>query len=257
MLLVLSLIFCVTAGLYASVGFGGGSTYNAVLVLSGIDYQILPAVALICNVIVVTGGTIRFWNSGQLQIKAMAPFLITSVPAAWFGGRLIVTETMFVGLLGAALLLSGLRLGTQKEVVIANGERRRRDWNPAYIVAGASIGFLSGLVGIGGGIFLAPILYYFSWDTPKKIAAACSLFILANSVSGLLGQASKLSQTGALEEIWTYWPLMLSVFIGGQIGSWAASQKLQPRLIKQLTAALILFVSLRLLLRWASMMGYY
>ena len=253
---VLGILFFVTAGLYASVGFGGGSTYNALLVLSGVDYQILPAIALTCNIIVVTGGAARFWKSGDVRLKALLPFMITSVPCAWLGGRLEISETAFIGALGITLLLSGWRLAVQSETdnpMVA--PKKRHPLLPFAI--GGSIGFLSGMVGIGGGIFLAPVLYFLSWDTPRKIAAACSLFILANSVSGLLGQVSKLNDRQVLSDLIEYWPLMVAVFLGGQIGSWAASQRLQPSLIKRLTAVLILFVSIRLLYRWGHMIGLY
>ena len=116
MLLGLVISFFVTAVLYASVGFGGGSTYNALLVLSGADYRILPTIALACNIIVVSGGALRFWKQDLLPFRALSPFLVASVPAALIGGRINVSETLFVGLLGAALLLAGLRLATQREI---------------------------------------------------------------------------------------------------------------------------------------------
>src|SRR3990167_10506791 len=112
--IVLTAAFFITAILYASVGFGGGSTYNALLVLSGADYRLVPAIALVCNVIVVTGGVWRFSRTGDLSARRLAPFLMTSVPAAWIGGRLAISETTFVGLLGAALLISGVRLALQR-----------------------------------------------------------------------------------------------------------------------------------------------
>ena len=254
MLFVLGILFFVTASMYASVGFGGGSTYNALLVLSGVDYQILPAIALTCNIIVVTGGAARFWKTGDLPATAMIPFLVTSIPAAWIGGRMEISETLFIGLLGTALLLSGLRLAVQRDPPESLLAASHSHGLIPYVVGGG-IGFLSGMVGIGGGIFLAPVLYILSWDTPRRIAAACSIFILANSVSGLFGQLAKLSEREILGDVFEYWPLMIAVFLGGQIGSWAASQRLHPTLIKRLTAALILFVAARLLFRWGTMIG--
>jgi uncharacterized membrane protein YfcA len=158
---VLTAAFFITALLYASVGFGGGSTYNALLVLSGADYRLVPAIALICNVIVVTGGVWRFSRTGDLSASRLAPFLFASIPAAWIGGRLPISETTFIGLLGAALLVSGSHLALQRgslESQPASHQRRI----PAVFEAsiGGAIGILSGLVGIGGGIFLAPVLYF-------------------------------------------------------------------------------------------------
>lgn len=245
-------LFFIVAALYAAVGFGGGSTYNALLVLSGTDYRILPAIALACNIIVVTGGIWRFSKAGLLDVKALLPFLVTSVPAAWIGGRLPVTETVFIGLLGGALLLSGSRLLLQRVSVFDPADKRP---TPLWIAAltGASIGLLSGIVGIGGGIFLAPVLYSLRWNTPRKIAAACSLFILVNSASGLAGQLTKLADNETLAMALPYWPLLPAVFIGGQIGSWAASNRLEPIIMKRLTAGLILYVAIRLILKWCGL----
>ena len=251
-------MFFVVAALYAAVGFGGGSTYNALLVLHGTDYRILPAIALACNIIVVSGGLWRFSKAGLASPRALMPFLIASIPAAWIGGRLPVSETIFIGLLGSALLLSGLRLLFQSRAEVSSqdaGEDARQTPLAIALVSGGGIGLLSGVVGIGGGIFLAPVLYWLRWDTPRKIAAACSLFILANSAAGLSGQLMKLSDTALLSLAMPYWPLLPAVFIGGQIGSWLAAQRLNPAYLKRLTAVLILYVAVRLIVRWANLMG--
>lgn len=254
MWLFLAFPFLITAGLYASVGFGGGSTYNALLAIAKVDYRLLPAIALTCNVIVVTGGVFRFWRQGILEVKPALPFLITSVPAAWTGGRLSVSETVFIGLLGLALLLSGIRLALNNTLQAAHLNNDIPVLTP--YVAGGLIGFLSGLVGVGGGIFLAPVLYFLRWNTPRKIAAMCSLFILANSLSGLTGQLMKLNDLSLIKEAVEFWPLALAVLLGGQIGSWAASQHFQPVFIKRLTSVLILYVAARLLIRWIGLMGW-
>jgi len=246
--LVLVFLFFATAALYASVGFGGGSTYNALLVLSGADYRILPAIALTCNIIVVAGGTITFARAGEMRWRRLAPFLITSIPAAWAGGRIPVSETLFIGALGFSLLAAGLHLALDRKRDADAGSKPV----PAALawVAGAAIGFLSGLAGIGGGIFLAPVLYFIHWGRPKEIAAACSVFILVNSLSGLTGQVMKLGDFETLSLIGNYWMLFPAVFFGGQIGSRLANLGLSSLAIKQLTAVLILYVSARLLLRW-------
>ncbi|MFN7167619.1 MAG: sulfite exporter TauE/SafE family protein [Pannonibacter sp.] len=248
---VLAVLFFLTAALYAAVGFGGGSTYNALLVLQGTDYRILPLIALTCNVLVVAGGVIRFWQTKQLAVQRLAPFLITSIPFAWLGGRLPIPETAFVALLGGALLVSGLHLAFSKSGETGAPVHARSA--PAFVnlMTGAGIGLVSGLVGVGGGIFLAPVLYFQGWGTPRQIAAASSLFILVNSLSGLLGQAMKLQEAQLVQLAEPYWPLLPSVIIGGQIGSWLASQRLHPELVKRLTAVLILYVAGRLLYRFA------
>lgn len=251
----LPLSFFITAALYASVGFAGGSTYNALLVLAGTDYRILPTSALLCNLIVACGGTYRFARAGHVEIVRIAPWIVTSVPAAWLGGYLHVSETMFVGLLGLSLLASGLRMLLKKADELTLEKSSARKGQFLAPVVGAILGLLAGLVGIGGGIFLAPVLHLLRWDNAKKIAATCSVFILVNSVAGLAGQAMKLGDTQLLAEISPYWMLFPAVLIGGQIGSYMGVVRLNPDMLRILTALLILYVSGRLLLRWYGMIA--
>lgn len=252
--LALPALFFVTALLYAAVGFGGGSTYNALLVLSGADFRILPAIALICNIIVVSGGVWRFSKAGYVSLRRLAPFLVTSVPAAWIGGRLPVSEDVFIGLLGASLLLAGLRLLFEAPAQETDAPKAETRWIASALVGGG-IGFLSGLVGIGGGIFLAPVLYLWRWGGAREIAGAASLFILVNSISGLLGQMTKLGDMSLLSSLSAYWLLFPAVLIGGQIGSHLGSERLPAKLVKRLTAVLILYVAIRLVYRWLVMTG--
>jgi hypothetical protein len=247
-MLLLIFFFLLTALLYASVGFGGGSTYNALLILHGTDYQIVPAIALVCNILVVAGGVWRFGQAGHIQLGKIAPWIAASIPFAWIGGRLPIPETLFVGILGLALAAAGARLLLQRNVPEAAATRPRSTWLAAPI--GAALGFLSGIVGIGGGIFLAPILHLLRWDNAQSIAGACSLFILANSISGLAGQLAKLSDLAMIEAFAAYWPLIPAILIGGQIGSHLGSTRLSEGLLRRLTAVLVLYVAGRLLLRW-------
>lgn len=254
----LAILFGLTALLYASVGFGGGSTYNALLVLNGTDYRILPSVALICNIIVVAGGSWRFWYAGHVQLARILPWILLSVPAAWLGGRLVVSETLFVGVLGGSLLVAGLQLAFERTRLVEDGAARHIARPISYAVGGG-IGFLSGIAGIGGGIFLAPILYLLRWGGPREIAGAASLFILVNSLAGLAGQLMKLEAeygvTAAVDVTRDHWLLFPAVVIGGQIGSRLGSSRIPPLLIKRLTVALILYVTARLLWRWFELLG--
>lgn len=247
-------LFFVTALLYASVGFGGGSTYTALLVLSGTEYYLIPVIALSCNILVVSGNTIRYARAGLLEIGKIWPLIILSIPAAWLGGRLNTSETIFIGLLWVALALAGMRLvfssesqsdpDTQQNVPI---------WKSALI--GGGIGFYSGLVGIGGGIFLAPLLHALRWGTARTIAATCSLFILVNSLSGLWGQLSKLDALSRLSEAVSFWPLLPAVLLGGFIGNHWGVFRLSERWLKRLTGILILVVAIRLALRWIGLIS--
>ena len=244
-ILTLASLFLVTACLYASAGFGGGSTYTALLVLAGTEFHLIPLIALSCNIVVVMGGVWRFHKVGALRIKPLLPFLIGSIPAAWIGGRLPISETFFIGLLSVALLLAGLRLLFVK--LPERGNETRPTPMPLGVLIGTALGGLAGLVGIGGGIFLAPVLYGLKWGKPRQIAAACCFFILVNSVAGLFGQMLKFQDQNILDQIPTYIPLILAVFVGGQIGAWLSSKKLNPILLKRITACLILVAAVRLL----------
>jgi uncharacterized protein len=237
--------FFVTALLYASVGFGGGSTYNALLALAGADYRFLPAIALICNIIVVIGGTWRFAREGLVPWRRVLPLVMISAPFAWLGGLTPIRETAFLALLAASLFIAGMSLLLQRSGAELAGAMARRT-RPADLLTGAGVGYLSGLVGIGGGIFLAPYLHLTRWAGAKPIAATASVFILVNSVAGLIGQLLKLGGAGDLPALQGYWPLALAVLVGGQIGSTLGAKILPPLLVRRATAVLILYVAAQL-----------
>jgi len=259
--------FFVTALLYASVGFGGGSTYNALLALADVDYRLLPAVALTCNILVVIGGTWRFHKAGLLPWKRALPLVVISAPFAWAGGLTPIKEALFLSLLAGSLFVAGAALLLQRDAPepsplrldqpeadqvslpsrlregLGEGQSLHRKATIADLLTGAGVGYLAGLVGIGGGIFLAPYLHITRWAGAKQIAATASLFILVNSIAGLSGQLLKLGSTGALPDVAAYWPLALAVIIGGQIGSFAGTKVLSPTLVKRATGVLILYVA--------------
>lgn len=237
--------FFATALLYASVGFGGGSTYTALLALSGTDYRILPFISLACNVIVVTGGTIRYARSGLIPWRRVVPLVVASAPLALLGGLTPIKQPLFMAVLGCSLLAAGVLLLLQRS---PRNEVDERAANPVVdALLGGGIGYLSGLVGIGGGIFLAPLLHLMRWEQARAIAATASLFILVNSLAGLIGQGIKLGDAGKLAAVTDYWPLALAVLIGGQIGSWVGITVLSQTLVRRATGILILYVAVQLL----------
>jgi uncharacterized membrane protein YfcA len=245
----LAALFALTAALYAMVGFGGGSTYNALLVLAEVDYRLLPSIALLCNLIVVTGGTWRYARAGHLDWRFVAPFVLLSMPMAWLGGRLPIERETFVLLLGLSLLAAGLlMLFERRDPVMAKPIQRSPTQLALAVALGAGIGLLSGLVGIGGGIFLAPLLHTLRLATPKAIAATASVFILLNSLAGLAGQATKLGSLDHGRAVLEWWPLFLAVLVGGQLGSWLGAGRFSEVTVKRLTAVLVLYVAVRLLL---------
>ena len=246
----LALLFALTAALYASVGFGGGSTYIALLALAALDYRALPVIALLCNIIVVTGGTLRFQWRGLIDWPKIWPILLLSVPAAWLGGRMVLEQQSFMLLLGLSLAAAGLLLIIEPFIKRAGDSVRNGQWTGHRLFApaiGTGIGFLSGMVGIGGGIFLAPILLLTRWSDSRRIAATASVFILVNSIAGLGGQLMKSGLSSGAEAVIAYWPLFLGVLLGGQIGSILASKALPEIWIRRLTALLILYVAVRIL----------
>jgi uncharacterized protein len=240
-----------TALLYASVGFGGGSTYTALLTLSGVDYRILPLISLACNVVVVTGGTIRYARAGLIPWKRVLPLVIVSAPMAFLGGLTPIKQPVFMALLGASLLVAGLLLLFQREQEDAPQSLPANPVTEGTL--GGIVGYLSGVVGIGGGIFLAPILHLMRWGQARSIAATASLFILVNSIAGIVGQAIKLGHGGQIGMITPYWPLALAVLIGGQIGSHLGIRILSQALVRRATGILILYVAIQLL--WKTLLA--
>lgn len=239
--------FLLTALLYAMAGFGGGSTYNALLVLAEIDFRLLPSIALLCNIIVVAGGVIQFRRAGRMTFRDVAPLCILSAPAAWAGGRIEIPEHVYIALLGLSLLAAGIFMFIDPPEPKTRREGARPLGFP--ILVGGGIGFLSGLVGIGGGIFLAPFLHMVRWGRAHEIAGAASFFILVNSITGLWGQLSKLGDANTLSALQPYWPLPLAVFIGGLAGSFLGARKLPAGAVKKITGVLIFIVAARLLLK--------
>ena len=240
---ILSILFFVTAILYSSVGFGGGSTYLALLLIWDIPYYIFPVLALVCNVIVVSGNSINYIRTGNLNSKLLLTYLIGSIPFAFIGGSIVIEKNFFEIVLFIVLSLAGIFL------LISNRNYSEKiikinDINPIFsIMIGSVIGFTSGLVGIGGGIFLSPILFLLKAAYPKQIVTTASLFILLNSISGIFGQLTK---DNILNELFNYYPLFLAVLIGGQIGNFLNLKFLSNRLLAILTSLLVIFVSIRI-----------
>ena len=238
--------FLGTALLYASVGFGGGSTYSALLALAGTDFRILPIISLACNIVVVTGGVIRFARAGEMPWRGALPISLVAAPLAFLGGLTPIKETAFLTLLGASLVFAALALLVPIKKSGDEPVPSRRTWPMA--LAAAPLGYLAGLVGIGGGIFLAPLLHLARWNSARRIAATASLFILINSTTGLAGQLAKSGVARFGEALGGALPLLLAVAIGGQIGSYLALRYLPAKVIRWLTAALTGWVGIRLLI---------
>lgn len=246
----LMLFFFVIAFVYASVGFGGGSSYLAILALYGLPFKELRLIALLCNVVVVTGGTILFIRNNYVNWRKIIPLVIASVPMAFVGAMLRIEQRTFFILLGCSLLVAAVLLWFRTRP--DNASKTPTPDKKSYAQDGAlggTIGFLSGMIGIGGGIFLSPLLNLIGWDTPKRIAATASFFILVNSISGIAGQLTQLPPSIDLNRILF---LCMAVFVGGQLGSRMAIKKFNPLMIRRMTAALIFVAGIEVLYKHLS-----
>jgi len=242
-MIILSISFFVTAILYASVGFGGGSTYLALLLILGVPYYIFPVIALICNIFVVSGNSFNYIRAGNLNLKLLIPYLIGSIPLAYIGGSLQIDKNLFEIFLFLVLAFAGTMLLINFKSY--DGENKKYKDIPIIIsiLIGGVLGFVSGVVGIGGGIFLSPILFIIKAGKPKHIVTATSLFILINSISGIIGQLTK---NIVLIEVSNYWYLFLAVMIGGHIGNFLNLKIFPTRILALVTATLVLFISIRM-----------
>tara|TARA_B100001123_G_C15327346_1_gene1029998 strand:- start:1977 stop:2717 length:741 start_codon:yes stop_codon:yes gene_type:complete len=245
--MLLAILFLVTSILYSSVGFGGGSTYLALLLIWETPYLIFPIIALSCNIIVVSGNCFNYIRAGNLNFKLLIPYLVGSIPLAYIGGSLPIEKKLFEILLFLVLLTAGILLLLNFKSYDDRKDDYRNIPKIFSILIGGILGFISGVVGIGGGIFLSPILFLLRAAQPKYIVTAASLFILINSVFGIIGQLTK---DYVLDEVLNYWYLLLAVLIGGQAGNFLNLKIFPTRILALITAFLVLFVAIRMGIRF-------
>lgn len=209
------------------------------MAIMGVHYEVMRPTALLCNIIVVTGGTYIFYKDRKLEIKKCWTFIAASVPMAFIGGYWKLQESHFFVILGFCLIAAAILLWLQPHrLKQAKSENLTLNFG-----LGSSVGLLSGLVSIGGGIFLSPVLHLINWDEARKISALASLFILVNSISGLAGQ---LAGTARID--WKFiLPLLVAVLLGGQLGSRLGSRRFDAIYIKRITAVLILVAGVNIL----------
>ena len=226
--------FLIIAFIYSSVGFGGGSSYLAILAMYALPFKEIRLIALICNIIVVTGGTIIFIRNKQVNWKKIISLAVVSVPMAFLGASMKISQDTFFIILGFSLIVAAVLLWIKTKSQNLDTSRKSNYLRDGLL--GGAIGFLSGMVGIGGGIFLSPVLNLMKWDTPKKIAATASFFILVNSFSGIAGQLSQLPNDINYTRILL---LCAAVFIGGQLGSRMGAAKFNLLVIRRITAVVV------------------
>jgi uncharacterized protein len=247
MIAVVSLLTGACAGIYALVGFGGGSAYLAILTLFGFPPHLVVPITLCLNIIVVSGGAYHFGRAGHLRPRLLTPFLLTSMPAAFIGARLHVDPALWQYIAAAVLLLSAVAIGSHssgREGAEARNVSTARLWQVGPLI-GAALGLLAGVVGVGGGVFLAPVLFLLGWGRTRQVAAAASVFILLNSVSGLAGHLTKLADPITLGP---YAPIAIAVILAGQVGSRLGAYSISGGLIRDITALVLIFAGSRLFL---------
>ena len=242
-MIILTIFFFITAILYSGIGFGGGSTYLALMLIWDVPFYIFPIIALICNIIVVTGNSINFFRTKNINLNLLTPYLIGSVPFAFIGASISINKSLFEILLFFVLLIAGISLLLESKSFNKDQIRIKIIPRIISIFIGSIIGFMSGLIGIGGGIFLSPFLFLLKAGYPKHITSSASLFILINSIFGVAGQLSK---DLFFNEFLNYWPLFLTVLIGGQIGSFLNIKFLSNKILALMTSLLVIFVAIRM-----------
>ena len=243
---LLAILFFATAILDSSVGFGGGSTYLALLLIWDIPYFIFPVIALFCNIIVVSGNCFNYIRTGNFNSKLLVPYLIGSIPLAYIGGSLPIEKKLFEVLLFLVLATAGISLLLKFRSYNDKESSYRKIPKSISVLIGGGLGFISGVVGIGGGIFLSPILFLIKAGKPKHIITTASLFILINSIAGIVGQLTKYD---VLKEVPNYWYLLVAVLLGGQFGNFLNLKIFPTKTLALLTAFLVLFVAIRMAIR--------
>jgi hypothetical protein len=224
--------------LYSCVGHAGASGYIAVMALAGLPTSFIKPTALTLNILVASLSAWQFYRAGHFRWRLFWPFALLSVPCAFLGGYLNLPARAFKILVGIILLFSAVRFFMKQKP-----ESEPTEPKPGVsLPVGGGLGFLSGITGTGGGIFLTPLLIFMKWARTKTASATSALFILVNSISGLAGQVSGTKSVPTMIV-----PLAVTVVVGGATGSYLGSRKFSPEMIKKLLACVLLIAGFKLL----------
>jgi len=234
-------LFLLMAVLYSAVGQGGGSGYLAAMALLGVTPESFRLIALTLNVVVASIGLVKFTRAGHFSGKLLLPFVLTSVPLAFVGGFLSLPGELFRPLVGLVLLWAAALLIWKPPIPEGNVEGDPPLW--ASLSAGGGIGLLSGLIGIGGGIFLAPFLILRGWASATTTACLSSAFILVNSLAALVGVAFHAQGIPVFLPVW-----MVAVALGGWLGAEYGAKRLSPRTLQRLLALVLMIAGTKIIL---------
>jgi uncharacterized membrane protein YfcA len=237
-ILLICLAILVVAFLYSSVGHAGASGYIAVMTLFGLAPAVIKPAALVLNILVASLTAWQFWRAGHFSWRLFWPFAVLSVPFAFLGGYINLPTNAFKILVGLVLLYSAVRFFIQT----GPDQETHEPTKPIAISVGAGLGLLSGLTGTGGGIFLTPLVIFMRWARTKTASAVSALFILVNSISGLLGNISSTRQLPLFAL-----PMVVAAVSGGAVGSYLGSRQFSPNLIKKLLAVVLTIAGFKLI----------
>jgi uncharacterized membrane protein YfcA len=231
------LAICLVAFLYSSVGHGGASGYLALMALFGVEVSMMKPSALILNLFVSSIAFISYYRAGHFRVRILLPFVVTSIPMAFLGASLEIPPELYKKILGVCLFIAAMR------IVIRTGEEgeRKKVSIPIALAAGALIGFFSGMIGIGGGIILSPLLLLTHWGRMKETAAVSAAFIFLNSLAGLSGHIIAGMEVPSKIIIW-----IIAVMVGGLLGSWTGGFKLSASQLKYLITTVLIIASIKL-----------
>jgi uncharacterized protein len=239
--LFLAFLIFVAAVLYSSVGHGGASGYLAAMALFGMTTAVMKPTALVLNIIVAAITTIKFYRAGSFDRSLFWRFAIGSIPCAFLGGMVSIPTQIYKPIVGMVLLYASVRLGSSSVKSEPPETRSPSIWLP--IILGIMIGLLSGLTGVGGGIFLSPLLLLMGWATVKETAGVSAAFILVNSVAGLLGYLTKLPTLPSGLWLWA-----IAAAVGGWVGAEYGSSKIGNKSLQRLLAVVLVIAGIKLVL---------
>jgi uncharacterized membrane protein YfcA len=239
--IAIALLLFVGAALYASVGHGGASSYLAVMGLFSVAPAVMKPTALTLNILVATVATVKFYRAGLFKWELFWPFAIASIPAAFMGGATSLSARWYELVVGVVLLYAAVWMFRSSLRSITSEAHRPALW--AAIVAGVVIGFVSGITGVGGGIFLSPLLLYIGWSETRATSAVAAPFILVNSIAGLLGHLSSVSQLPVNLPVWG-----AAALVGGWIGASYGSQRAPPPVLRRLLSLVLVVAGAKLIL---------
>ena len=232
--LILPILFFIVSLIYSSVGLGGGSAYTALMIIFGMNYKIIPPTSLTLNIFVSFIGMVNFWRRGHGRFDLILPFLITSIPMTYIGGSLDLPKNIFYMILFFSLMLITIKIYFLDNQNFSFRLVGFKKWLFILLV-GTVLGFIAGSVGIGGGIYLVPIIFIFGLGTEKEAAATGVAFIFINSIVGLISRVQF-----QIFDVNVILPLLLSVVFGGFLGSYFGSVKFKPNTIQKLMGIILI-----------------